>query len=88
MNTTADRMFSGHTATYVLCGAFFFFAPPRACAAGFKWAVAVLVLLSAIASAATRDHYTVDVIVAIFITTLLACARRDTIRSCFADDAW
>lgn len=78
-----DLMFSGHTATYVLCFMFVYHVY-----GGWKsWATiccGAATALFGFISTAVRDHYTSDVLVAAFLAVWMSLARADRVHNILA----
>lgn len=78
-----DCMFSGHCSFYWQCACFWLLS--RA-ATWSKLLVMVAVVAGSVATTAIRDHYTMDVLVAIYVTVPLVLLRRRRIRALFTID--
>lgn len=71
-----DLMFSGHTMTNLICWCFWIASPAR------KWmkiCASVCCFTGVVALVIGRQHYTADIIVAIYITILFIYSRRETL---------
>ena len=73
-----DLMFSGHTMTNVLCWSFWMQSPVKLYTKGF---ITVLSLAGIVALLHGRQHYTADVLVAVYLTTLLVWANASKVSS-------
>jgi len=72
-----DCIFSGHTATNVLIGMFCWYM--RRIHIAFRILLWIGIGFAAVISIASRDHYSVDVVVAIYVSGLIGFAFRDEI---------
>ena len=77
-----DAMFSGHTITYSVALVFWLYSHAPSWA---KLAWSGYFAFCCVASFATRDHYTADVLVAVYVSVPICMHREATIRRLFAD---
>eukprot|EP01126_Amoeba_proteus_P020507 TRINITY_DN2085_c0_g1_i11.p1 TRINITY_DN2085_c0_g1~~TRINITY_DN2085_c0_g1_i11.p1 ORF type:complete len:126 (-),score=15.26 TRINITY_DN2085_c0_g1_i11:69-446(-) len=75
-----DLMFSGHTSTNVLLGMFWTFSDSHVV---LKFLVWCMIAFSAFISTLSRDHYTSDVLVAIYLAVLMGLCKSHRLKELF-----
>ena len=76
-----DLMFSGHTATNVLCCLITSASPAHAWFKALHW---FMVLGMMAVSVATRDHYTADCLISVYLTVAVFQCRRSKVTALFS----
>lgn len=75
-----DCLFSGHASTFFLCACVWSCSRAHVLVKALAWVTAAA---ASFMSVAVRDHYSVDVLVAFYITALAAWAARDRLTRAF-----